>query len=364
MERHFTPRYSPGALTPEFLTNVLRAADVLGEATVVALETKSVGLGMMGISVRVILEYSPPGAGPASLVAKFNSTDPATWASARATDGYKREICFYRELAPRVQARIPRAFSAEIDLETHSFLLLMEDMLPARGGDQITGCSVGDAAVVIDEAANLHGPFWNDPKLASMAWMRSRDITIQGIAKRYPEFFTQFEARYSDRLERDYLELCRRFCALVLPYAHWRPRNWTLQHHDFRLDNLLFDARGGVDPVAILDWQGTGRGPGVLDVAYFLGSGLPTAIRRSHEADLLGRYLDGLRRHGVRDYTPDECLEDYCISSLQGVFTAVFASVNTKQTPRGDDMFLTMARGACAQAIDHDALGALIRAVS
>jgi Phosphotransferase enzyme family len=364
MEKHFTPRYSPGALTPEFLTDVLRAANVLREATVVSLETKSVGQGMMGVSIRVILEYSRPSAGPASLVAKFNSTDPATWASARATDGYRREIYFYRELAPRVRARIPRAFSAEIDLETHSFLLLMEDMLPARGGDQIAGCSLEDAAVVIDEAANLHGPFWNDPALPSMDWMLSRDMTMQAIAERYPEFFAQFEARYSDRLEPDFLELCRRFCALALPYVHWRPQNWTLQHHDFRLDNLLFDACGGVDPVAILDWQGTGPGPGVLDVAYFLGSGLPTAIRRSNEADLLGRYLDGLRRHGVTDYTPDECLEDYRVSTLQGVLTAVFASVNTKQTPRGDDMFLTMARGACAQAIDHDALGALARAVS
>ena len=37
-------------------------------------------------------------------------------------------------------------------------------------------------------------------------------------------------------------------------------------------------------------------------------------------------------------------------------FTAIFASVSTKQTERGDEMFLTMARRHCAQAADLESM--------
>ena len=36
----------------------------------------------------------------------------------------------------------------------------MEDVAPARQGDQLTGCSVEHAEMVIDEAVGLHAPTW------------------------------------------------------------------------------------------------------------------------------------------------------------------------------------------------------------
>jgi hypothetical protein len=81
--------------------------------------------------------------------------------------------------------------------------------------------------------------------------------------------------------------------------------------------------------------------------------------RRLHERGLLNLNLDELKRYGVQDYGWNELWRDYRVTLFQGVSTAIFASASTKRTERGDQMFLTMARGACAQAIDADAFTAL-----
>lgn len=93
-----------------------------------------------------------------------------------------------------------------------------------------------------------------------------------------------------------------------------------------------------------------------MDVAYFLGLALSIEDRRRHERHLLDYYLEQLRGYGVRDYGYDDLYRDYRLTLLSGVSTAVFASASTKRTERGDAMFLAMARGGCAQAIDCDAL--------
>ena len=134
------------------------------------------------------------------------------------------------------------------------------------------------------------------------------------------------------------------------------------QHTDFRLDNMLFDANDGATPLAVLDWQSIGVGSGMLDVAYFIGAGLLADDRRRHEADLVERYLEKLRSYGVAGYARARADHDYRLGILQGVFTAIFASVGTVRTPRGDQMFMTMARRHCQHAIEQDSLKALPRA--
>ena len=51
--------------------------------------------------------------------------------------------------------------------------------------------------------------------------------------------------------------------------------------------------------------------------------------------------------------------DDYRRGALHGVSTAVFSAAFVERTPRGDAMFLDMARGACQLALKHDSLGAL-----
>jgi aminoglycoside phosphotransferase (APT) family kinase protein len=92
-----------------------------------------------------------------------------------------------------------------------------------------------------------------------------------------------------------------------------RPR--TLLHSDFRLDNMFFDLADG-SPFALVDWQLVQQGLGPGDVTYFVTGSYTSEERRRCEMDLLRVYHDALVANGVRDYSFDECFEDYRRSAL------------------------------------------------
>ena len=56
----------------------------------------------------------------------------------------------------------------------------------------------------------------------------------------------------------------------------------TFLHGDYRADNLLFGPSLGADGVAAIDWQISGRGGPLYDVAYLICNSVPTPYR--HQA--------------------------------------------------------------------------------
>jgi aminoglycoside phosphotransferase (APT) family kinase protein len=63
-----------------------------------------------------------------------------------------------------------------------------------------------------------------------------------------------------------------------------------LVHGDAKLENFLFGPSGA----AAVDFQYVGPGPGVVDVAYFLGSALPPRVLSVDTPALLNRYFRSL----------------------------------------------------------------------
>lgn len=344
-----------GAVDAAWLTRRLRSAGVIREAAVRDVAATPVGVGMLGDSIRFEVGYDRDEGAPASFVGKFASGDPVSRKTGADFGLYRREIGFYRHVADTVAIRTPRCFSAELDEGDGTFALLMEDLTPARPGNQLTGCGLADAEVAMAQAAALHGPRWCDETLRRHEFLDTsgaRDFVIQV----FPACLQEFHRRYDAVLEPEYMAVCDRYGAAIGQAFRQPPERFTLTHGDFRLDNMLFDANGGADPLAVLDWQSPAIGIGAVDVGYFLGLALSIEDRRRHERHLLELYLDHLRGYGVRDYGFDDLYRDYRLTLLSGVSTAVFASASTKRTERGDEMFLNMARGGCAQAIDTDAL--------
>jgi hypothetical protein len=348
----------PQDVDAAWLTTALRRAGVLGQAKVASVTARAVGNGLVGDSFRFALTYEGDATGaPASVVGKFAAMDPASKASGVSLGLYAREVAFYRELAATVKISTPRAFVAEIDPASQDFVLLFEDLTPARQGDQLTGCSLEDAQTALTEAAALHGPRWGDPALLSLDWLGSRAAADAAVLGMLPGVLTAFQDRYAGVLEPEFMLVCEQLPAVMSHLRADGSAPATVQHGDFRLDNILFDVQGGRRPMATLDWQTVGVGPGLVDVAYFLSASLPHDVRRDHEADLVRGYHAALIGHGVRDYDWEACWRDYRRFAVHGVFMAVFSAIAVERTDRGDAMFMTMARGACAQALDHDTFG-------
>ncbi|GMM94290.1 phosphotransferase family protein [Qipengyuania sp. MTN3-11] len=340
----------PDAVTAEWLSATLRRE-------VDAVRWEPIGTGQVGDSVRFHLDCADAHC-PATLAGKFPAADATSRGTATAFGLYAKEVRFYREIAPKLEVRVPSILAAELSSDGSEFLLLFEDLGPARQGDQISGCTLEDARAAIRQAAAIHGPSWQRNDLTGRDWLcLSPEATAQ-VRALYGQAQAIFRDRYVDTLESEYMEVCEDLAAHAdLWFGRPQDRNCIL-HGDFRLDNMLFDIRGGREPVAILDWQTVAVGNPLTDVAYFLGCGLGEAMRRRHEDDLLSLYRDAMGEYGV-SFEEERFRHNYRLGALQGVSTAVFSAAFVERTARGDENFLSMARGACGLALEHGSIAAL-----
>lgn len=348
---------TPDALTAEWLTHVLRSSGVIDATHVTDVSVTPVGTGQMCDSVRLRLRYDHEVDAPATIIAKLPAADPTSRATALALRSYEIEVRFYQQVAPTLPLRTPRVYHSDIDVETASFVLLMEDLAPAEQGDQLAGCTPEQAAAALDELVNLHAPRWDDPTLAELDWLHGdpeqRQMFMIGLL---PMLWQGFRERYADRLGPEVHEAGDALFASLEGFMREDTRPWTIAHGDYRLDNLLFTTEGGrTSSVTVVDWQTCTHGPALSDVAYFIGAGLLAEDRRRHEQDLVRRYHDALLSRGVRDYDWDRCWRDHRRGTWAGLVMAIAASMLVEQTERGDDMFMTMAHRHARHALDLDA---------
>jgi hypothetical protein len=344
----------PADITVEWLTQVLRGSGSIVDASVGSFETATVGTGQMADSVRFALAYDvqEPGA-PASVVVKLAAADDTSRATGVALGSYQTEVRFYQQVAPTVDISVPRCHFAEVDARTGWFTLVLEDMAPAVQGDQLAGCSVDEAALALQQLANLHAPRWGDRTLADLPWLhRSTPERVKLGAEMIAGLLHGFIGRYADQLDRELICLGERLIPKIEGWMTDQPQPWTVQHGDYRLDNMLF---GGLDsrcPLAVVDWQTATYGPPLVDASYFLGAGLVEKDRRTHEQALLREYHHALTAAGIEDYTWSQCWSDYRRFTLAGFLMAASASMLVERTARGDEMFMTMARRHGAHILD------------
>lgn len=344
--------WRPEHLSARWLTEVLRGAGVLGTGRVVDFGAEPLGTGQMADSARVTLTYaSAPSDAPATVVGKFTAADHTSRSTALALRTSEVEVRFYQQVAATVGTRTPHCYFADVDSSTAAFVLVLEDFAEARVGDQLAGCDPDEAALAMAEMAALHAPRWDDPALAGLEWLTRDERDPVAGEELLPVLFAGFVDRYGNALPDSVVAVGEHLMARIGSYLRLRPGPRTVQHADFRLDNLLFGADGGTR-VGVVDWQTVRLGPGAADVSYFLGAGLSPEARRAHEDALLREYHGRLCSAGVAGYSFDQLMTDYRRYAYAGYIMAMGASMLVERTERGDDMFLAMARRHAIQVED------------
>jgi hypothetical protein len=345
---------NPEAVSAVWLTEVLRFSGAIDGATTVSRFTATpAGTGQVGAIVRFELDYAE-GVGPASVIGKFASPDPASASIGVLTLTYETEVHFYTELAHTVDVARPRCHFAAVEPGTPNVVVVLDDLAPAVQGDQIAGCTVDQAGLAIEQAARLHGPRWGAAELAEHAWL-VRPTSLLAFDGFRP-IWEGFVARYRAMLEPVTLEQGERMLSARAGLASIPPKAVTVVHNDFRLDNMLFCDAPDHPSITIVDWQTVGVGRGPSDVAYFLGSAFPDpSTRRECEERLVATYHEALRAYGVTNYSLEECWNEYRLSSFASLVMAVFASMHVGRTERGDRMFMAMANRSAQLAADTDA---------
>lgn len=355
---------TPEELGPAWLSGALHEGGWLTRGAVRTVEAEPLGPveGFTGQSLRLRLDYEPADAGgPGTLIVKLPTAHAHNRASAEMWGLYEREIRFYRELAPGVPLRVPRHYYSAMDpgpsersrarsqklveslpafsvglvtpvfrwLASRSrrrYVLLLEDLAPARVGDQVGGCTTERAASALRAVAALHAAFWERQELDALEWLgvSSAPRLRQAIFRRRER---RFSALYGDALEAPIPALARWLAehGLVL-HERMAAAPQTLLHGDFRLDNLFFDVRDEDVFVAAVDWQLTRRGRGTADVAYFLMGCLEAEEVAAAEEELLRVYHARLVEHGISAYPFAACWRDYQGSKLLNLQDIILSS--------------------------------------
>lgn len=339
----------PARVTPAWLTEVLRTAAVTDDAAVTAVRRERIGTGLVGQNVRFHLTWDSGAATlPRTVVAKFPSPDAVSRARGVTGGEYEREVRFYQRLAARARLRVPVCHLAALDETTGDFVIVLEDLAPARPGDQLTGCDLDQARAALREAAALHAAYWDDPALDGLPYLRRLHAEPEPLGAFLTAVWPDFVAAYGDALPPGGTELGARFVRSVPAWAAAEPEPRCLAHGDFRIDNMMFGARD----VTVVDWQTIQQSAAAADVAYFIGASLPAPLRRAHEDELLHGYHEALCGAGVTGYPLPRLRADYRHATLAGVVLTIGASMLVTADTRGRRMFSVMAERHFTHALD------------
>lgn len=340
-----------GEVDAGWLTQCLAASDFPGRGPVRSLRVEPLGAGrgFMGDTYRLHLDLEGGGpATPRSLILKLPARDRATRVRAELLGLYEREILFYSEVAGELPASLPRCYHAAMDpnpsgpdttreveralaemspwrvrallglghllvrFSRRRYVLLLEDLRGGEPGDQLAGRAPSALADVLAELARMHASCWESSRITSLDWLPRLESGAQLVRAWYRRSRSAFRRRYGHLVPESahalFEDIDRGLPGLLAPLAR---APGTLLHGDFRLDNLVFEARGGGTRVSFLDWQVPCWGVGVYDVAYLLGTSLEAEVPREEEVALVRAYHAALEAEGVRGYAFEDCLADY-----------------------------------------------------
>jgi hypothetical protein len=246
---------------------------------------------------------------------------------------YEREIRFYRDFQPLMPIRTPRMIYAAMEESmapetgliiiklinklpiglmwriflflnwlgskvTKRYARLIEDLGHLRPGDQVTGCSPEDAKIALMAMAQMQATFLNNRLLSETPWIIPLELTVnlsqQVFRQALPAYLKQYAESLSNGAKQTLHWLDENGIKLMKLLAR-QPS--TLNHGDFRLDNLFFD--DSANEIVLCDWQTPLSGPLGIDLAYFLSASLTTE-NQSEIDNLLKFHLHQLNSLGVQ----------------------------------------------------------------
>ena len=194
----------------------------------------------------------------------------------RKIHSYHVESEWYRNWSSQCDdnCRIPRAFATK-DSDTE-FLMVLEDLDAA-------GYSVRKSAVILNEME------------ACLAWLANFHATFLG---KKPAGLWECGTYWHLQTRPQELEVLDdqrlKEAAVAIDSKLRQAKFQTIVHGDAKLANFCFAP--DASRVAAVDFQYTGGGPGIKDVAYFIGSCLGEAECDTHETGLLDFYFAALQQ--------------------------------------------------------------------
>lgn len=297
-------------ITADWLTEVLGERGLLkSSVTQVELEPIGAGVGLMGELGRLNLAYAGEEELPASIVAKCAAQNENRQV-AQVLDFYNREADFYNRVADDCPLRIPVSYHADVDQASYDFILLMEDLGEVSVRDQLVGAAREEVFSAVKGIAGMHARWWGI-SAEEYPWMYEHMSETEGEKLKAMVYMPAVEPaieNFSHLLDEATEQICRTVGERYVECWGRLGAPDTFVHGDYRQDNMLYS--DGHTDALVMDWQISGRGKGVFDIAYFMCQSVDSGLRAEIEEDVLAYYVATLAEAGV-DYALDDCRDDY-----------------------------------------------------
>lgn len=310
-----TPLWTVDDLTSKRIGKLLLNSEYITENDII--EGIEVGqrfrAGAMGIVHPLVLHYknrSKPTC-PQKLIFKRTRSD---------LKFHDREVRFYHEIMPKLPKGItPLCFGSRYCEQRKQYFLLLEDLsekYECRLGKRFPPLKPKYVGMALDSFATLHASHWqsslngfnervNNPVLKIQDTMLDLKKNYPYIRKRFGNFISTTE----DRLYSRYFD--SREEPLIARLEN--KNDFTLIHGDGHVGNLMFPMNhtNGKEKATLIDWNGFAIGPATWDLAYHLLWTDSECWTQQTSYDLLVRYHEGLMANGVKDYSLNQCEEDF-----------------------------------------------------
>jgi Ecdysteroid kinase-like family len=317
-------------VSPQWLTRQLTHDEDADQHKVLSFHAELIGegTGMLSDLYRLGLSYSEAAEGfPASLIAKFTTTNPVNRVLGMESEIYLREVSFYRTLAPLALVPVPASYANEYNPDTGESVLLLEDMTGYVDGDQVAGCSARRAVEILDGVVPLHIHNWGRSDRDELSWLwrvgDTKQIAAIGGALEavWAPCVEKFGYAMTPEVKRSGERYVAAFPAVSRLVAQF-PQ--TVVHGDLRLDNVMYGTTPKHHPIAVIDWQAVLASSATQDLAYLLTQNVTPDERHDHEAELIAHYHRRLLEGGIEGYSLDDCWESYRVSALYTLSFAIF----------------------------------------
>lgn len=362
-------------LDSQWLVEIFRLNNIAPEAVErIEWDIIGEGAGFMGDVIRLSPQLKNQESGEA-LILKL-PTASSNRKVGQSLGFYEREIRFYREFQQLMPVRTPRMIYAAMEESipperglaimqlinrlpigllwpiflllnwltskiTKRYALVIEDLGQHRPGDQVAGCSPQDAKIALSAMACMHATFLDNKLLPETPWIIPMELTIKLSQKVFRNALPKYLQQYSHSLSESALQtlqwLDKNGIELMTLLAE-QPS--TLNHGDFRLDNLFFDDAN--NEIILCDWQTLMSGPLGIDLAYFLSASL-TSEHENAIVELLDFYAQQLKSQGVE--IDEETLawqyQAAMLLILLRVIPSEFQDLLILGTNRGHDLAIT-----------------------
>ena len=185
-------------------------------------------------------------------------------------------------------------------------------------------CPRERADVIVEMLGALHAQWWESDRLRAASWLPSPARQSELNTPLVEDGWEMFAERIVPHVDPDFMpvgeRLVREFGGI---FERGSASGATLVHGDFRIENFLFGEPGSSNEVVFIDWQLSGYGSGMRDMAYFVSQGFDPNERREVEDDLIAQYHASLVGHGVSGYSLAQCHEDYRLGLLWSMYAPI-----------------------------------------